>query len=169
MEEKGLTSLEALGIAILSEMDAQELYRTPAERTTSELVKQRFENLVKEEKQHQILLEEAYRKLLPDAELKLPPSILPADVKGGEGLRPKSMKDVISFALDEERRSREFYPEAALKTDEPSGKRLLNFLADMEHVHAMRLQAEYETLLLYPNYFETGEEPWRPEQRMRKE
>ena len=76
--------------------------------------------------------------------------------------------DVIKLAMEEERHAREFYLNAANRTNEPSGQRLLRFLADMEYTHEMRLKAEYEMLLRYPNYFDSGIDPWRPEQRMRK-
>lgn len=165
MIDKHLTSLEALGIAIRSEIDAQSLYEELTQRTLSATIAGRFKQLLNEEKQHQKILTEMYKRLFPNAEIKLPPSIL---LVTKEKRALKSLPDVLRLALEEERRSREFYLDAAEQTPELSGKKMFRFLADMEYSHQMRLQAEYEMCSRYPNYFACGEEPWKPEQRMRK-
>ncbi|EQB62474.1 MAG: Rubrerythrin [candidate division Zixibacteria bacterium RBG-1] len=168
MKSKHLTSLEALGIAIRSEMDAQDLYEELGQMTASATVAGRFKQLLKEEKQHQKILEDMYNRLFPQVKLKLPPSVLPVIFSTKGKIANKSLAEVLQLAIDEERKSRDFYLDAAEQTPELSGKKMFRFLADMEYSHQMRLQAESELCHRYPNYFSCGEEPWKPEQRMRR-
>ena len=167
MTNKHLTSLEALGIAIRSELDAQNLYEELSQRTASAGVAGRFKQLLNEEKQHHQILTEMYGRLFPNTEVRLPPSVLPVVFSTREKRAHQSLPDVLQLAIEEERRSREFYLDAAEQTPELSGKKMFRFLADMEYSHQMRLQAEYELCRRYPNYFACGEEPWKPELRMR--
>ena len=168
MTDKHLTSLEALGIAIRSEIDAQNLYQELGQRTASAAVAGRFKQLLKEERQHQKILEEMHSRYFPGTQVKLPPSVLPVSFSTKEKRINKSVVDVLELAIEEERKSREFYLDAAEQTPELSGKRMFRFLADMEFSHQMRLQAEIELCKKYPTYFCGGQEPWKPEQTMRK-
>ena len=119
--------------------------------------------LVKEELQHQRLLEETYKDHFPDRRLALPPSQLPKAISSRASRTQMAVKDVLSHAIEQERRCRDFYLEAAGKTAEMSGKRLFHFLADWEHSHEMTLSAEYEMLVRHPYYCEQDPETWRPQ------
>ncbi len=167
MIEKEITALEALGIAIRSEIDAQEIYKDMASMCEDELLKDKFLNLQKEEKKHQILLEKMYKKMFPDVELILPKNQLPAKVSVSEKRKKLNLKEVLTIALEEEKRSREFYLDCALFVTDLSGKRMFRFLADMEFTHQVLLNAELELLEKYPVYFE-GQIPWEAEQGLRK-
>jgi rubrerythrin len=72
----------------------------------------------------------------------------------------------LQLAIDEEKRSREFYLDCAETVKDLSGKRMFRFLADMEFSHQSLLNAEYELLEKYPAYFE-GQKPWEVESRLR--
>ncbi len=168
MSDKHLTSLEALGIAIRSEIDAQNLYEELSQRTASAAVAGRFKQLFKEEKQHQKILEEMHSRYFPGTQVKPPPSVLPVSFNTKGKRINKSVVDVLELAIEEERKSREFYLDAAEQTPELSGKRMFRFLADMEFSHQMRLQAEVELCKRYPAYFCGGREPWKPEQKKKK-
>ena len=56
-----ITSLEALGIAIRSEIDAQEVYKDLASMCEEELMRDKFLNMHNEERKHQLLLEKMYK------------------------------------------------------------------------------------------------------------
>src|SRR3972149_782726 len=113
MTNKHLTSLEALGIAIRSEIDAQNLYEELGRRIASPAVAGRFKQLLNEEKQHQKILEEMYSRYFSGTQIKLPPSVLPVSFSSKEKRAHKSLLDVLELALEEERKSREFYLDAA--------------------------------------------------------
>lgn len=167
MIEKEITALEALGIAIRSEIDAQEIYKDMASMCEDELLKDKFLNLQREEKKHQILLEKMYQKMFPDVELVLPDSQLPPRAKVSKQRRKLNLKEVLLIALEEEKKAKEFYLDCAQIVTDLSGKRMFRFLADMEFTHQVLLNAELELLEKYPVYFE-GQIPWEAEQGLRK-
>lgn len=166
MIEKEITALEALGIAIRSEIDAQEVYKDLATMCEDELLRDKFLNLFHEEKKHQIILEKMYKEMFPDVDLILPESQLPPKVDASKKRRKLNLKDVLLIALEEEKKSREFYLDCAQIVTDLSGKRMFRFLADMEFTHQVLLNAELELLEKYPNYFE-GQIPWEVEQGLR--
>jgi len=161
--ESDVTALEALGIAIRAEADASEIYKEVASRIGNPFLQQRILVLAKEELQHKRILEEAYSKQFPDVRLALPVSQLPKEICT-RALRDRlSVREVLSCAIEQERRSRDFFLAAAEKTTDLTGKMMFNFLADWEFSHQMALSAEYEMLVRYPRYFQQTTEPWKPE------
>src|SRR4030065_782453 len=109
-----------------------------------------------------------HTRYFPGTQVKLPPSVLPVSFSTREKRTHRSVVDVLELAIEEERKSREFYLDAAEQTPELSGKRMFRFLADMEFSHQMRLQAEKELCQKYPRYFCGGRGPWKLEQTMRE-
>lgn len=168
MIQEGLTALEALGIAIRSEIDAQEVYQDLACMTEDDLLKERFMNLHHEEKRHQILLEKKYKEMFPDVDLLLPESQLPKEVNDSRSRKKMGVQDVLRLAIKEEKQSREFYLDCAETATDLSGKRMFRFLADMEFSHQMILTAELEMIEKYPSYFE-GQKGWEAETRLKVE
>lgn len=166
MIDKEITSLEALGIAIRSEIDAQEVYKDLAALCDDELLRDKFLNLYHEEKKHQTLLEKMYKEMFPEVDLVLPESKLPKTAADSRRRKKLGLKDVLLLAIDEEKKSREFYLDCAEIVSELSGKRMFRFLADMEFSHHALLNAELELLEKYPAYFE-GQQPWEAEHRLR--
>lgn len=161
-----ITALEALGIAIRIEMDAQEVYKDLASMCEEELIRDKFLNMYHEERKHQALLEKMYKDMFPEADLALPPSRLPKEVVDSKARRKSGIKDVLRLAIEEEKKSREFYLDCAETVTDLSGKRMFRFLADMEFSHQALLNAELELLEKYPAYFE-GHKPWEVESRLR--
>ena len=160
-----LTSLEALAVAIRAEADAAELYAELAARVENVTLRQKIDLLAKEELQHKRLLEEQYSKQFPDVPLVLPPSQLPREICSKTERDHMSVKDILACAIEEERRSREFYLDQAEKCTDLTGQRMFHFLADWEFSHQMALSAEYEMVVRYPRYFEQNLESWRVEFR----
>ena len=165
MLAEDLTALEALGIAIRAEADAAEVYGEIAKRVHNPLIRQKIELLAKEELQHQRILEAAYRERFPEVPLELPRSQLPREFSCAALREQQTLKDILSFAIDEERRAHEFYLRAAEQTKDLSGQMMFHYLADWEFSHQMALSAEYEMVVRYPRHFGEGAEPWKPEFR----
>jgi rubrerythrin len=166
MVEEGITALEALGIAIRSEIDAQEVYKDLASMCEEELMRDKFLNMHHEERKHQALLEKMYKDMFPEVDLSLPASRLPKEVLDSKARRKHSIKEILHLAIDEEKKSREFYLDCAETVTDLSGKRMFRFLADMEFSHQALLNAELELFEKYPAYFE-GQKPWEVESRLR--
>jgi rubrerythrin len=161
-----ITALEALGIAIRSEMDAQEVYKDLASMCEEELMRDKFLNMYHEERKHQALLEKMYKEMFPEVDLALPSSRLAKDVEDSRARRKHTIKEILQLAIIEEKKSREFYLDCAGTVTDLSGKRMFRFLADMEFSHQALLNAELELLEKYPAYFE-GQKPWEVESRLR--
>ena len=166
-EGEELTSLEALGVAIRLETDAAEVYRELAERWGDPLVRRRFDLLAAEEEQHRMLLEEKWRELAPTVPLRLPPSRLPREMGTGEQRRAHTIREVLDFAIVEERNGREFYLGAARATSDLSGQSMFRYLADIKYAHWMSLVQERDLMIQYPNYGRRGPVPWHTEPAMR--
>jgi rubrerythrin len=163
-----ITAIEALGIAIRTEIDSQLVYKELAELCDDELLKERFLNLSKEEKKHQLIFERKYSEMFPDVELVLPPTQLPHRAVDPELKKKCSIKDVILMAIEEEKRACEFYGNFAKNVKDLSGQRMFKLISDMEYQHQMILEAEYEIFKKYPNYY--GEvEGWDAESRLKAE
>jgi len=163
-----LTAIEALGIAIRSEIDSQLIYQELSELCSDELLKERFLNLSKEERKHQLIFEKKYAEMFPDVELALPPTQLPHKAVDSDLKKKLSIKDVLLMAIDEEKRACEFYSNYAKNVKDLSGQRMFRLIADMEYQHQMILEAEYDIIKKYPNYY--GEiEGWDVESRMKAE
>lgn len=160
-----LTALEALGIAIRAEIDAAEVYQEFASRVDNPFLKRKVKVLVSEELQHKRILEDAYKKQFPEVPLVLPSSQLAKEISNKTRRDRLSLREILSYAIDEERRSRDFYLKAADSVTDLTGKAMFNFLADWEFSHQMELTAEYELVVHYPRYFERTVEPWRTEFR----
>ena len=78
-ENENYTTLEALGIAIKSEVEAIKLYNRMKELAKNEDLKGKLDFLIEQEKKHKHLLTEAYRKKFPEVKLSLPEkSLVPA-------------------------------------------------------------------------------------------
>ena len=166
MTSDELTALEALGIAIRKEIDAQEVYKTLADFCKEEQLKDKFLNLYHEEKKSQKLLEKMYKDMFPDVELVLPESGLPKRVINNKSRKKTRIKDILQLAIDAEKNSREFYLNCAEKTTDLSGKRMFRVLAGMKFSHLAILNTESELLEKYPAYIE-GQQPWEVESRLR--
>lgn len=140
-----LNALEVYGVAIKSEIEAARAYEKMATLVESRDGKRKLRFLRDEEKKHRKMLEGMYRKEYPDVKLILP-------VKG---LAPKlsaavekntSLTKLFELAMEAEKGAEEFYRDAASKSRTISGRRLLNYLAGMEHGHYFLLKSEYDLM-----------------------
>jgi len=168
MSTENLTSLEALGIAIRCEIDAEKLYKDLASKTENELLKERFLNLYQAQKKHRILLEKTYKEVFPNVDLKVPPSQLPMEVSEEQVSKNLTLRDILKIAIEQEKNAREFFLHCAETDIDLSGKRMFRFLADMKFSYQNILDAELEVIEKYPAYYE-GSKSWEVETRMKTE
>jgi len=153
---KKITSLEALGIAIRSELDAYDLYMNLASRITNPIARDKILFLAREEKKHQDILEQTYRKWFPEVDLVLPPSILPKGKAEHLFHKKTGLKEVIAYAIEQEKASKEFYRKAAKKVVDIRGRHMLEYLAHVEQSHQNLLEAEYQMAMTNPQYLYTA-------------
>jgi rubrerythrin len=152
MPVAGLTALEALGIAVRREMDAAASYQQLADRCDSPLARDRFMLLAQEARHHEALLRARYAREADGAELAIPPAPVAPAPEGP--LCTEGLGGALHFALDAERRTREFYLEAAHASGDPAGQEMFAYLADV-HAHlVMILESQSAMVLRYPRAFD---------------
>jgi rubrerythrin len=144
-QNRNLTTLEILSIAIKSEIDAVKLYTKMRSMVESEDLKEKFGFLIAQEIKHEKLLKDAYKKKFPEVELALPPaSIVPMidDVLS----RDASLKELFEAGMKAEKMAEEFYRDLAKRTGEISAKNVLMYMSNMEKSHYAILEAEWQQI-----------------------
>jgi rubrerythrin len=141
--EKELTVEEIIEMAIVGENEAAQFYGKMAKTMKNELVRAKYESLAREEIGHKELLTNIYKKLTGSDYHPTPDTV---NHKTAEGAIPVAITDSIekalNFAIAREQEAREFYSKAARKTKDESKRRILEYLADIEHGHEQLLKEE---------------------------
>lgn len=151
--EKDLTSVEVIGLAVKSEEDAAEFYEKVAKIVKNDLVRAKYESLAKEELGHRQILVNLYKRLT--GEDKAPPKVS-GNAKTAEAGFPIAlnvMEDVLKFAIAREQEARSFYEKAAAKTNDLTGKRTFEYLADIERGHEISLKTELDAYRRDKNWY----------------
>jgi len=150
-QERNHTTLEILGIAIKSEVEAVKLYNRMKELTGNNDLKSKLDFLIEQEKKHERILTEAYKKKFPETQLILPKkSLVPAIEE--KLAKDAGLKELFDAALEAEKKSQEFYEDLASKTNDQNSKKMLHYLSSMEKSHYSILEAEYAQLLSTEEY-----------------
>jgi rubrerythrin len=157
--EKGLTLIEIIGLGIRSEEDAAIFYGKVAKLTKNEIVRAKYEALAEEEGRHRKLLIGLYCKTTGE---KKPPAKIAGKPFTAEGSFPvvvTSIEDAINLAISREEEAEVFYMNGAKKviSNDPAFK-VLRYLADMEHGHALLLKAELEAFLRDRDFYANNPE-----------
>jgi rubrerythrin len=164
--DEGLTSLEALGVAIRAETDTHNVFAELARRCERPIICRRFEQLAAEQSQHLTYLMERWEQVSGGVPLRLPPSRLPTGMDTSEERQAQTVEDVLDVAIDAVRHDRDFYIRAARETDDSSGQRMFQYLADMAFRQMNQLTEERDLLIRYPRYHGATSEPWQPERSL---
>jgi len=151
MLESELTSVEVLGLAIAQEVAAFKRYKLFADRVSNPLVKEKFLSLAREEKAHREMLYKLLQKYTGEAKPPLPKKA-PRLNKDAEVQLP--LPEIILLAIEKEREAQAFYKRAANASSDPTGKRLLLYLAQFEEGHERSLKIEYDAVAKYPQWFD---------------
>ncbi len=149
--ERDLTTLEVLGIAIKSEIEAIKLYHRIKEKAKNPDLRTKVDFLIDQEKNHEKILTEAYRKRFPGVDLSLPPKSLVPSVSDVLE-RDATLKEYFAAAMEAEKKSEEFYGGLAGKTRDQSSRSMLEYLASMERSHYSILEAEFRALEITEDY-----------------
>ena len=137
------TLQELLAIGIKAEMEAIEAYSKLAENIDNLLLQERFSTLSKDENRHKIILEQIYEESFPGQPLSLPaqsgvPKVHPIITQ------ENSITDILSIAMDAEKKAEDYYHDLASQMDNQLNKDLLNYLAKIESGHYYFLKLEYD-------------------------
>jgi len=141
-------SMEIIKGAILLEQKGKSFYKQIADQTSSNAVKEFFENMVVEEDSHVQMLSEQLKSLKNDGKLKavdyrentkeISEQVLSASIKkeiSGAGYEAAA----ISAALMMEEKAVQYYSNRANTTDDAEEKKLFTWLANREEGHVKLL------------------------------
>ena len=149
--ERDLTTLEVLSVAIKSEIEAVKLYSRMKEIAKNDDLGTKLDFLIAQEHKHKELLTEAYNKKFPDVDLRLPKNSLVPTIE--EALEKNAgLKELFEAAMEAEQKSEQFYGDLAGKTRDSNSKTTLEYLASMERSHFSILEAEYKQLEFSEDY-----------------
>lgn len=151
MIDDKLTSVEIIGLAIAQEVIAYKRYQLFALRVKNPLVKEKFHSLAREEKSHREML---YKMLQHYTGEEKPPLSRKAPRLNKEVEVNRPLHEILQDAIEKERDAQKFYAEAARRATDPTGKRLLEYLATFEEGHERVLQVEYDSIAKYPQWFD---------------
>lgn len=150
-----LTPLEALGIAIKSEIEAAETYERLANLVQNRTLKEKAHFLRGEELKHRALLEEAYARQFPGVELVLPAQSLVPRVKELEG--EVSVPELLALAMEAEQASERFYADLARRSQSGSARAMFQHLGRMENSHFHLLQVGHDLVTQFSDYYNVEE------------
>lgn len=155
MVDPRLTTLEAVALAVRSEIESTDLYEKLAERVKNPEVKKVLEDLAGDEEKHRQGLMNLYTRLLDGQEPVLPQS----DGRRKElGLKPDAAyADVLTAARDKEIDSEAFYKKAAQDVVEYRTRMFFLDVAESERKHAATLQKLLDRLKEDPHLFDRQE------------
>jgi len=153
MIDPGLTALEIVGIAIRAERDAYDLYSGMARQLRNPELVAELERLAGQEQEHERWLTDYYLQATGEQE---PPPV--PDVRitmfGPEIHEGMTLLEVIDVAIEKEKAAESVYAEAARRSDDPSGARLLHELVEFEKSHARRLETLRDRIRRNPAWLE---------------
>ena len=154
-KDVGLCALEK---AIRIEKDGRRFYLQAAERTNDQRGKEIFLSLAHEEEEHLRIVEKEYDSLSKGkgwlalakatGEVDLRSPLFPPGREALEKMvrSDDSDLDALLLALGFENKSYELYRKGYTETDDPQGKAVYEYLADMEREHFETLMRNYEHL-----------------------
>jgi len=158
---RNLTPLEAVALAVRSEIESTDIYTKLIHRIRNPEVKQLFVDLAAEEDRHRGYLMELYRNMLGGEE----PSIPESDGRKKEwDIDPEAdFLTVMTRARDKEYDSEAFYLDAAEKVQDHKTRQFFIDLAETERKHAVVLQKQVDKLKEDPHWFDREElEGYKP-------
>lgn len=146
---------EIMGIAVRAEMDAAAIYRGLHGRVKNEVLKQKLDFLAKEEERHKLLIERLFKDKYPGQILKVPEPGRPA--KGDPAVEDMSVLDVFKLAMGKEKEAEEDYKNARTRIEDPSAKKVLDYLSRVERSHYYMLKSEIDLLQVFPDAYDVEE------------
>ncbi len=136
-----IDELEALRIAIQSEIDSYKMYKEAIKHVRDKQGKELLLALAEEEKRHRRELEREYGRVSGKRLLYIN---LPKKRRLFKEIVPTATPlEILTIAIEQEKESMEFFEKAAFRTPDAGGKRVFEQLAEEERNHMQLLEAEY--------------------------
>jgi rubrerythrin len=151
-----LTPLEAVALAVRSEIESTDLYEKLTERVGNPQVKKLLTDLAQDEEKHRVGLMKLYQEMLGGEE----PSVPTADGRKKQwDIDPEAdFLTIMTKARDKELDSERFYKDAADKVRDYKTRMFFVELAQVERQHAVLLDKQVRKLQQDPHWFDRPEE-----------
>jgi rubrerythrin len=155
MLHAALTPLEAVALAVRSEVESVQLYAKLTERVRNPEVQRLLRELAADEETHREHLLALYRRMLDGEEPVLPAT--DGRQKAWDLSPDADYHTVMARARDKEIDSEAFYRSAAARVQDEKTRVFFLELAESERRHAVLLQRQVETLERDPHWFDRVE------------
>lgn len=143
------TLKEVIDFALEKEAESQALYENLAKQTDLSRVKAVLTELAQQEAEHYQALKNLNIDQLPELDPEKIPDLKISEYLHDVSYAPDmSFQDILILAMKNEERAHSLYKGLATHTDDPDLKKLFNFLAAQEGRHKLRLETEYDELVL---------------------
>jgi len=151
-ESRSRSAAEAVAFAIGREIEAAGSYARLAGLARTPGVRELCLFLREQEEEHRRLLEGLTEDDLGRLEPAFTADLGIVDALADEKLaEDMTVQDLLIFAARKEKRAADLYESLARSADGPKLRDLFRFLAGQEREHKLKLEAEYEKLLLQEN------------------
>lgn len=138
-----------LSFAIEKEKKAAEFYKELGRIAKRPGSKKMFEEFTKEETKHAELLEGVTEDSIPDAPMQKTTDLKISDYLIDLSFKPDiGYQDALIIAMKREEKAVNLYKDLAEKMTEDKIRKLLQFLAEEEAKHKLRLETEYDDNIL---------------------
>ena len=155
MVHQDLTPLEAVALAVRSEMESTDLYEKLTDRVRNPEVVTVLKELAADEEHHRVALMRLYEEMLEGQEPSIPAS---DGRKKIWDIDPDAdFLTIMTRARDKEYDSETFYKDAAEKVRDYKTRMFFVELAETERRHAVVLQKQVEKLKEDPHWFDRAE------------
>ncbi|MGQ9630499.1 MAG: ferritin-like domain-containing protein [bacterium] len=143
---------EIIDFAIERETEAFKFYREAGKRADRTSAKTMFRELASEEQKHEKLLRDVKGKGMDSYEIKSIPDLKIGDYLSDLTYNPgMGYQEILIMAIKREERSHNLYNDMLRDCSDADLRKLLEFLAQEEAKHKLRLETEYDDVVLSEN------------------
>ena len=161
MVHRELTTLEAVALAVRSEIESTHLYTDLAKRVKNSTLREVLHGLAADEERHRQSLMQLYEEMLGDQAPSIP--LQDGRDKKMELSADSDYRTIIIAARDKERDSEDFYKKAAGRVSDHKTRMFFLEVAESERLHAATLQQLAERLEEDPYCFDREDvDPFKP-------
>ena len=140
---------DIISFAIEKEKEAAEFYRDMGKRARKAHAKLMFNELSAEEVKHREFLEGVAEGNVPDLPLKEIADLRISDYLVDISFKPDmEYQDILIMAMKREENAHKLYEDMVTKAQSPELQKVLKFMAQEEAKHKLRLETEYDEVVL---------------------
>jgi rubrerythrin len=145
----GITFEDIVRFAIEEESGATELYKKMSSSVERLNAKVMFDELAAEEAKHKEFFSKLSKESMPDISLEKVTDLRISDYLVDIPFRPEmEYQDILIMAMKKEESAVKLYSDMATRVQEPELQKLLKFMAQEEAKHKLRLETEYDDIVL---------------------